>query len=527
MQLSRRDFLKGAAAGAAGVAVLGIAGLGSAAEGDAGQASASAIPTTEGFSPCFAPEAVDIAFVAEPITAFAAEFDVDVAICGCGLSGASAAASCAQQGLNVVILEKQDHLPFRGVDIAALGDRTHAAQGIALDKREFVTDGMLAASFRCQQDMWKVIADYSGEAMDWMCDLLGDKIGNTSLAFKNGNVMTAHGRWWGTAVNFEKGIPAVIQGLADYAVEHGAELYMLTPAVQLLMDGKAVVGVVARTDAGYVKYNAKKGVILATGGYEHNNERLQKYMRPRDLNMGAWLMSFSTTGATGDGHEMGLMAGGMEDEYPHCIMTDPECLMSWIRVNRMGQRFCAEFVPYNHIANAIQNQPGGYCYMICDANGQQAAEAMWGDSHIYGSPESWFGMMAASEIKADTLGELAELMGVDKENFLATCARLNECVEQGIEDDYQNPANFIYKMDTPPFYARREMVDGLTTVSGLRVTPHSEVYDKDFNPIPGLYALGNTSGNMFAGTYPHNMNGVSHARCLTFGYRVGAYIAGN
>ena len=71
---------------------------------------------------------------------------------------------------------------------------------------------------------------------------------------------------------------------------------------------------------------------------------------------------------TGDGHEMAKAIGAMEDEYPHPLMLDPEQLMPYLRVNKRGVRFTAEYEAYNHLANAIQAQPGAYNYYIVDAN---------------------------------------------------------------------------------------------------------------------------------------------------------------
>ena len=75
------------------------------------------------------------------------------------------------------------------------------------------------------------------------------------------------------------------------------------------------------------------------------------------------------------------------------------------------------------------------------------------------------------------------------------------------------------------FYANLEGAAALCTAGGLQITPNSEVLDTEFNVIPGLYAIGNVSGSMFHGTYPHNLNCISHSRCITFGYNVAKQLA--
>ena len=69
------------------------------------------------------------------------------------------------------------------------------------------------------------------------------------------------------------------------------------------------------------------------------------------------------------------------------------------------------------------------------------------------------------------------------------------------------------------------MAEALATSGGLQVNDCSQVLNKKHQPIEGLYAIGNTSGSMFSGTYPHSMNCLSHTRCVVFGYNVGKFLA--
>ena len=67
----------------------------------------------------------------------------------------------------------------------------------------------------------------------------------------------------------------------------------------------------------------------------------------------------------------------MEDEYPHPLMLDPAQLMPYLRVNKRGLRFTAEYEAYNHLANAIQAQPGAFDYYIVDANCAEIVDKLW------------------------------------------------------------------------------------------------------------------------------------------------------
>ena len=82
----------------------------------------------------------------------------------------------------------------------------------------------------------------------------------------------------------------------------------------------------------------------------------------------------------------------------------------------------------------------------------------------------------------------------------------------GLAPLYLNP------IDTPPFYASFNPQAILVVVYGLNCDSHSRVCDKDDQPVPGLYAVGNVQGNFFSADYPLICPGVSHGRCVTFGY---------
>jgi hypothetical protein len=153
----------------------------------------------------------------------------------------------------------------------------------------------------------------------------------------------------------------------------------------------------------------------------------------------------------------------------------------------------------------------------------EAVDAMWSpSSSCYGPKEVWAGAATSPDaLVADTLEELAEKMGVPVDNFVATINRWNEMCDAGKDEDFGYPAEHMHRIDTAPFYATREMAESLATSGGLQINEYSQVLNTSGVPIEGLYALGNTSGSMFFGTYPHSMNCLSHTRCITFGWQVG------
>ena len=122
---------------------------------------------------------------------------------------------------------------------------------------------------------------------------------------------------------------------------------------------------------------------------------------------------------------------------------------------------------------------------------------------------------------ADTLEELAEKIGCPVDTFLATIARYNEQVSKKDDDDFHKPTEFLYPVEEGPFYAAKIGVALLAVVGGLSVNTDLQVLNADKQPIDGLYATGNTSGDLYAIDYPINMAGNSNGRCFIWGYRFG------
>lgn len=121
-------------------------------------------------------------------------------------------------------------------------------------------------------------------------------------------------------------------------------------------------------------------------------------------------------------------------------------------------------------------------------------------------------------LKADTLEELIEKMGLPMETTLASIARYNALCEQGHDDDYGKKPSRLFPVATAPFYAcKLTPAPVLVTVSGLASDADAHVLDPDGCPIPGLYCAGNVQGNRFGGEDPSMFPGTSHTIALSFG----------
>lgn len=554
--VSRRGFLSGAALAAGAAAVAGLAGCAPQAAGEAaGEASTAggdAMAATGAMQTTDPSKAVwpvveevevgsagegEIAFVAESIAAdeITATHDVDVVVCGLGPAGDAAALACAEQGLKVVAVEKQNRGNYNSATIGGTNSKLHEHWGMTYDTDAWIADAMVDNAFQGDMTLFKHFLEKNGEAVDWYISHFDNQnLDDYPLTFAAGDFpdfrdewdKTALSRSWNTSLNLPYPPGELADILAGILTEAGVEIRFNTPACQLVTDdaGK-VTGVIVKGEGGYEQYNCAKGVVLATGGYEFNQQMLKERCRPRGV-PGAWLTG--AFGNTGDGLQMGIAVGAAEDEFPQPIMLDPEQLMPYLRVNKLGKRFTPEYEPYGHLAMAIQAQPGTYDFYVVDGAIAEKIDKIWTpSSSCYGPKEVWVGAATSENaLKADTLEELAELMEVPADEFVATINRWNEMAAAGKDEDFNFPGEMMMTIDTPPFYATKEHADGLCTAGGLLVDTACRVLDKERQPIEGLFAAGIVSGGMFYNTYPHNLNCLSHTRNCLMGYTIGQVLGG-
>lgn len=554
--VSRRAFLSGAAVAAGAAAVAGLAGCapqspsetaaaGAAASGEP-MAATGAMQTTDPSKAVWpVVEEVEvgsagegeIAFVAEPIAAdeIVATHDVDVVVCGLGPAGDAAALSCAEQGLTVVAVEKQSVGNYNSATIGGTNSKLHQHWGMTYDTDAWISDAMVDNAFQGDMALFRHYLEANGEAVDWYISHFDNQnLDDYPLTFAAGDFPDFRDEWdktslsrsWNTSLNLPYPPGDLANILAGILTEAGVEIRYSTPACQLVTDdaGK-VTGVIVKGDQGYEQYNCAKGVVLATGGYEFNQQMLKERCRPRGV-PGHWLTG--AFGNTGDGLQMGIAVGAAEDEFPQPIMLDPEQLMPYLRVNKLGRRFAPEYEPYGHLAMAIQAQPGTYDFYVVDSAIGEKIDKIWTpSSSCYGPKEVWVGAATSENaLKADTLEELAELMEVPVDEFVATINHWNEMAAAGKDTDFNFPGEMMMTIDTPPFYATKEYADGLCTAGGLLVDTECRVLDKNRQPIEGLFAAGIVSGGMFYNTYPHNLNCLSHTRNCLMGYTIGQVLGG-
>ena len=124
--------------------------------------------------------------------------------------------------------------------------------------------------------------------------------------------------------------------------------------------------------------------------------------------------------------------------------------------------------------------------------------------------------------KADSIEELAEKLGIDPEALQTTVDAYNTLCENGCDSQFGKSAKYLQPVTTPPFYGIHRYLRVSAMCSGLIIDEQARVLDANGEPIPGLWAAGNVTGEFYGGVdYPLFVNGLSVGRCFTFGYIAG------
>lgn len=461
--------------------------------------------------------------------------DVDIVIAGAGLAGLVAALRASELGASVAVLEKTKSWNVRGGHISAINSRLWRGAGVVNDKKEFVREWIGQCGNRAREEIVWLYANHSEEAMDWLLDH-SEAHGNTPRLGAPRYVGPTYTEMYGACL-FK--IQNTGRHLYEDAAKLGARFYFETPATQLIKENGRVVAVIGKTPNGFVRFRAKKGVILATGDIHGDKEMIAAYC---PIFLKVKNSQYAPAGAnTGDGHKMGLWVGGVMEDKPLPTIMHPQGynrLQSFfLFVNTRGERFMNEDTWCQAKSLNVLKQPGNvdYAYAIMDADwreqllkGMPYSGGLFNDNSIsvYGEPftgerEQMFletGLENGQVQQADTIEELAEKIEVPAHKLRETVDTYNKMVEKMDDTQFGKRAEVLFPIKKPPFYASKFGPAMLAVTGGLITDTHLRVVDKEHRPIPGLYAVGNVAGGLYGIDYPTLIPGNSHGRALTWGY---------
>ncbi len=567
--MSRRSFLGLGALAAAGVGAAGLAGCAPAAS----SSSEAALSETgaEGAAASGQP-----AFMTAPAvpTEVADTKDCDVLVLGLGLSGICAARAAAEAGAKVIGVEKQEQLGVIGMagDFGIYGSKIQKDLGMELaSKGEVVNQLMKDMTFRPNARLLGYWYDHSGEDFDWLVEGADYEVVPTSATPASGEkeyvvrpkcfpVLEGYDRstelfpFFNGTVTTEPSVGWCMESSQALAEGNGAEFLFGTFAEQLIKDDSGrVTGAYVRDKSGtYTQINAKNGVILCCGDISGNPEMLNYYV-PWVENIAPFYPNIDVEGNvanTGDGHRMGMWAGGHMELGPLAPMTHHMGAAlgvdAFLQLNVNGERFMNEDIPGQNIQDQLSRQPEARSWQIIDAKWPEQL-ACQGTGHGYvnyyipdAEADKWAAVVGddfsasfsgyttdkmfldAITHQADTIEELAEKMGVPVETMVASVERYNELAKKGVDEDFGKRADRMFPLENPPYYACEFGDAGmLVCMGGLDCDLDLHVLNDEMQPIPGLYVAGNNMGGRYLVEYPVTEAGISLATALVFGRLAG------
>lgn len=413
MNVTRRNFLSGAALVSAAIAGAGLAGCApqsaapAASSSSAGEAlgTTGAANSTVGFdgtgtlpwlgeAPAISDDRVE-----EELTA-------DVVVVGLGAAGVPAARAAAEAGAKVVCLESSSHLNSVASDMAIFGGQTQAQWGRGdgfLDKKMVVNMHMEECSHHVSQSIISRYYDESGAALDWFvgasknlymapesyAEIPTDAQANYMFPYmypvpKTYDYTKEDLPCYPTSVGFSS-LATVMADNLQAAVDAGAEVRYSTKGVELILnDEGAVAGIYAQAAGsdGYIKITAPS-VILATGDYL-GNEDMMKFYAPECVENGINILSIDLDDEgnytnVGEGHKMGAWAGAAIEQW-HAPMihhmgggagADGRGVIGnngYLWLNLRGKRFMNEDLPGQQLENQVELQPQRKAYQFFDAS---------------------------------------------------------------------------------------------------------------------------------------------------------------
>ncbi|MDR1422922.1 MAG: FAD-binding protein [Coriobacteriales bacterium] len=513
--MDRRAFLKGALASGALSAVAVATGCSPSTT-----EAPSTGTTTGGNAPAetAAPSIIDI--YGEPTQTLQADLCVVGAGGGCGMA---ASIEAAEAGLTVVGLEKESvtngAIAF-SEGMTAIGSHFQIEKGVTLTVEEAINKALEYHHQIPRYDQYENWLKRTADTIDWL---------------------EAHG------VGFEEVVPlgvsldcwhlysgdrkkgAGFQMMQDFAAAQtaaGVNLLLDTAGKELIMEDGKVAGCLALTKDNEVIKIEAPAVLLASGGWSNNPDMVRELggVDPEKT------IASGSTSRTGDGI---LMARAVDAAYAKCPGTimfygpilwgsswgsELQCASSsqpvlW--VNQDGERFtneelsCANFT---HAGNAMANEDRVFTIHTKEDLDywQEVGPFLSLGVHTppyVPMPDVWKELNESIErgneaiFTADTIEELAKMIGASPTTFKATVDAYNVCCDNGKDTMFNKNPEYLRPCKTGPFYAFEVANGYFTTVGGLKVNEDTEVINESGEVIPGLYAGGCDAGGLFGDTY--------------------------
>ena len=345
--------------------------------------------------------------------------------------------------------------------------------------------------------------------------------------------------------------------LAKAAMERNIPVWLSSPVKQLLVEGGAVTGALVEHEGRPVRVLARRGVVLAAGGFPYDVERRRQLFPHAPTGREHFSPSPSTN--TGDGLRLAEAVGGRVDgTIPHAAAWVPASVTTRpdgsagvmphfidrakpgvIAVNPEGRRFTNEGNSYHDFVQAMvktcEGQPEVFAWLLCD----HKALRSYGLGCVAPAPLPIGRHLRSGYLKSGaSLAELATKLGIAPATLEQTVAEFNRHAAKGEDpafgkgskayNRYQGDATVtpnpcVAPLEHGPYYAIKLVIGDIGTFAGLVTDEKTRVLDAAGQPIAGLYAVGNDAASVMGGNYPGA--GITLGPAITFGYIAGQELA--
>jgi len=352
---------------------------------------------------------------------------------------------------------------------------------------------------------------------------------------------------------------ALIASLLEAGLREGVVYRLGSGARELLRDadglGARVTGVLCDTPKGTLRVNARRGVVLAAGGFSHDAAlRAEHYDHPSGAHQH---VSPAPATNTGDGIHMALRLGaytprltdascwvpvsvvprpdGTTGAFPHLIDRQKPGFMA---VTQDGRRFVNESHSYHEFGRGLIRATRGQdpsCWLLAD----HTALRQYGMGFAKPAPVPVFPYVRSGYlVRAGSVEDLARQLDMDAAALRATVDTYNRDARTGTDTAFgrgssaynrylgnaaHQPNACMAPMETAPFYALKLHMGELGTMAGLATDEHARVLQRDGSAIPGLYAAGNDMSHVMRGHYLGG--GSAIGPCMTYGYIAATHLA--
>lgn len=449
------------------------------------------------------------------------EMNTDVVVIGSGGAGLISAIKSKQAGANVVIIEK---LPLIGGNTLISGAE-YSAPNNWLQEKENIKDSVDLFKKDVEKaggdkELIDVLANNALDGAKWLRDDVKVEWTDELMFFGGHSVKRS-------LIPKGQSGKELINKLHAKAEELGIEILTETNAFELLTKDNVVTGVKAKIKTGELIIKAKS-VVLTTGGFGAN----KKMLYDNDKEVDDKILSTNSPGSTGDGIKMAQAIGADVVDmnqiqlYPVCDVETGKLLYTGdtrlvggaIIVNKEGKRFVEELGTRREISMGIKAQTDSIAYQIWDEDSMQKSKILPTHEIEYKN------LIEGKKLcKVNSIEEMAEFFGIDKENLKETIKQFNEDSEKG-KDTLFNLRRLGFKVEKAPFYCLKAVPAVHHTMGGLKINKNAQVLNKNGEVIKGLYSAGETTGGIHG---KNRLGSVSIADITVFGIIAGTNAGNN